>query len=290
VVRLCQAELRSRRFLDFSAQISYNEYMASDKLKEAESADVRTRRSEEMGGLAKGLAIIEAFSSRQAQLTITDAARATGTTPAAARRCLLTLESLGYVSHDGHFFRPTPRMARLGATYNATSLPMLAQACLASVRDQLDESCSLAVLDGANVAFIARAESQRIVSAAVRLGAQLPAYSSASGRVLLAEFSEAELDAYLGECRPTATTRHALTQISDIRRRIKMAREEGVAFTDEELELGMRTMAVPVRDPGGMVQAAMSVSTFAARTSLTEMREVFQPVLQREAGRLGRML
>lgn len=249
------------------------------------------RRPEGMGGLVKGLAIIEAFGPSRIQLTISDAAKATGTTPAAARRCLLTLESLGYLSHDGKFFRATPRMTRLGAAYAEVSpLPTLAQPCITAVRDELGETSSLAVLDGDSSLFVARAEAIHIVSAGVRVGTRLPAYASASGRVLLGTLSDEELDLHLGGYEPKPSTQNTLVTIADIRRRVEEARVQGASFTDEELELGVRTMAVPVRDPAGRVHAAMTVSASAGRISLAEMRERFLPVLRREAERLGRML
>ncbi|WP_028935977.1 IclR family transcriptional regulator domain-containing protein [Pseudonocardia spinosispora] len=244
-----------------------------------------------MAGLGKGLALIEAFGREHPRLTVADAARATDTTRATARRCLLTLEALGYVVHDGKFFHPTPRMLRLGASFLETSpLPTLAQPHLESARNELAESISLAVLEEDWSVFVARAEAQRIVSTGVRLGARLPAHASATGRVLLAALSDEELDAHLRLCRPRRQTPHTITGKAAIRTRVETARDERMAYTDEELELGMRTMAVPVADARGTVRAAMSVSTFAARVTLDEMREQFLPVLRVHADRVGRML
>ncbi len=244
-----------------------------------------------MAGLAKGLAVIEAFGPNQTQLTVTEAARAIQATPAAARRCLLTLESLGYLTYDGKYFRPTPRMVRLGAAYLATSpLPLLAQPHVLAARDELDESVSLAVLEDEWVVFVARAEVERIVSTGVRLGARLPAHASASGRVLLAGLPNDELEAHLKRCKPKRTTPHTLVKVSELRERVLQARTDGAAFTDEELELGMRSMAVPIRDGRGHPVAALSVSAFAARVSLVQMRTEFVPVLQRHAAGLGRVL
>ncbi|WP_220040204.1 IclR family transcriptional regulator domain-containing protein [Nonomuraea aridisoli] len=248
-------------------------------------------RREVMGGLAKGLAIIEAFDLRHPQLTVSGAAAATGISPAAARRCLLTLEELGYLSYDGKYFRPTPRMMRLSASYaNTSSLPALAQPCLVAVRDELDESASLAVLEDGHALFIARAEATRIVSAGVRVGARLPAYASSTGRVMLASLPPQELEDYLRTCHPRPTTANTPTTIAEIRARIQSAHDEEFAVTEEELEPGVLTVAVPVRDNLGRVHAAMSVSTSTARASLDVVREKFLPVIRREAARLGRML
>ena len=250
-----------------------------------------SRRHEGMGGLAKGLAILELFGANRTQVTVSEAAVQTGTTPAAARRCLLTLMAGGYLSHDGKYFKPTPRVLRLTAAYSATAtLPGLAIPFLVSARDCLAESVSLAVLDGSDALFVARAESDRIVSAGVRVGATLPAHASATGRVLLASLSDEELDTHLRTCRPLPTTTHTLTTVASIRDRVRQVRLDGVAYTDEELELGLRTMAIPVQDSQGRTHAAMSVSSLAVRVTLEDMARNFLPVLQLEASRLGNML
>ncbi|MGY1703725.1 IclR family transcriptional regulator C-terminal domain-containing protein [Geodermatophilus sp. SYSU D00697] len=251
----------------------------------------RPRAAEGMGGLAKGLAIIEAFGASRTQLSISEAAQVTGTTPASARRCLLTLEQLGYLSFDGKFFRPTPRMVRLGAAYLETApLPLLARPHVIAAREELGESVSLAVLESDESVFVARADAERVVSAGVRLGARLPAHASATGRVLLAGLPDDEVDALLARAALRSTTPNTLTSTDAIRARVQRAREEGVAYTDEELELGIRTMAVPVRDSSGRVVAAMSAAAFASRVTLEDMQATFLPVLRRHADRLGRML
>lgn len=276
--------------LDERSIFSYNERMDRTQ-NPAPVGTGAAARSEGMGGLAKGLSIIEAFGPATPQLTVSAAAASSSTTPAAARRCLLTLVELGYLSYDGKYFRPTPRMMRLAAAYSETApLPVLARPRLMAVRDELDESASIAVLDGDRSLFVARAESARIVSAGVRVGASLPAHASATGRVLLAALTDEELDDHLRRAQPQRTTPHTLVTVADIRSRVHRARVEGVSYTDEELELGMRTMAVPVVDAAGRTQAAMSVSAFTARVSREEMEGRFLDVLRREAARLGKML
>ncbi len=251
----------------------------------------KPRLGEGMAGLAKGLAVIEAFGGAQSRLTIADAARETGVTRAAARRCLLTLVDLGYLIHDGKYFFPAPRLLRLGFSYlEAAPLPQLAQPYLVAARKATGESISLAVLEDGWAVFVARAEAERIVSTGVRLGARLPACASATGRVLLAGLADAALEEYLGDCRPVRTTPNTLLDRAEIRHRILSARREDVAFTDEELELGLRSMAVPVKDARGRILAAMSVSAFAARVTIDDMRRGFLPVLKAAAVKLGRML
>jgi IclR family pca regulon transcriptional regulator len=224
-------------------------------------------------------------------MSVTDAARATDTTPATARRCLLTLEAMGYLSHDGKYFTPTPRMVRLGAAYLETSpLPLLAQPHVVAARDELGESVSLAVLDGGHALFVARAEVTRIVSTGVRLGARLPAHASATGRVLMAGLPDEAVDELLRRSQPERTTPGTVVSVDEIRERVLRARDEGMAVTDEELEVGMRSLAVPVRDNRGRTHAAMSVAAFTARVSLEDMRASYAPVLLRHAARLGQKL
>jgi IclR family pca regulon transcriptional regulator len=249
------------------------------------------RAAEGMAGLAKGLAIIEAFGPDRRELTVSDAAKAVSISPAAARRCLLTLTALGYLHHDGRMFRPTPRMMRLGDAYlSGSTMAALAQSYAEGGRDVLDEAVSVAIYDDGSALFIARAPVQRIVSLGVRLGSRLPAHASATGRVLLAGMPAEEREAYLRGCHPKATTPHTLTRISDIRERIYKAAADGYALTDEELELGMRTLAVPVTDSSGRIRAAMSSSAFTIRISLEDMLAKHLPVLRNQSALLGRTL
>ncbi|WP_416978890.1 IclR family transcriptional regulator domain-containing protein [Streptomyces sp. T028] len=248
-------------------------------------------RQEVMGGLAKGLAILEAFSPLRPRLTVTEASQASGTTPAAARRCLLTLMELGYLSHDGKYYTPTPRVMRLTAAWTATAvLPSLAQPRLVAVRDELGQSASLAVLEGGQSLFVARAEATRIVSAGVRLGATLPLLGSATGRILLSGWPNEQVEELIATAPVERKTPRTVVDPVELLARVEEARREGVAYTDEELDLGVRTMAVPVRDIAGVLHGAMSVSAFAAQVSIAKMRKEYWPVLDREAKRLGRML
>ncbi|WP_422678094.1 IclR family transcriptional regulator domain-containing protein [Blastococcus brunescens] len=168
--------------------------------------------------------------------------------------------------------------------------PLLAQPHVLAAREELGESVSLAVLESDEAVFVARADAQRIVSAGVRLGARLPAHASATGRVLLAGLPDDQVDAVLERADLRASTPNTLTSVAEIRERVRRARTEQMAYTDEELELGMRTMAVPVRDSQGRVRAAMSVAAFTARISLPAMKATFAPILREHAERLGRML
>lgn len=251
----------------------------------------RPRAGEAMGGLAKGMAILEAFASGRPRLRIADAAAATGTTRAAARRCLRTLVELGYVQQDGVNFCPTPRLVRLASSYlDADPLPALARPHLRAASDELGESVSIAVLDDGTSLFVARAEAAHIVLASVRVGSALPACGSATGRVLLAGLRDDEVDHHLETCQPVVRTPMTVVDKGALRSLVLAARRNGYACTDEELELAMRSVAVPVLDSRGHTRAALSSSAFSVRSSLQTMINTFVPVLTRHAGAIGRML
>jgi IclR family pca regulon transcriptional regulator len=244
------------------------------------------RRAEGMGGLAKGLAIIEALATRGLQSSA-DAARASHSTRAAARRCLLTLAELGYVERVGREFRPLPRLRNLGRGGNLRDrLIEAGQPILNLGRDQLGESLSLAVLDGDAALFIARAEAEHIISTGVRIGARLPAYCSATGRVLLGRLSDNELRALLGKKTFPQRTPKTLTKPAAILREIAKVRDAGFSMSDEELELGMRSLAVPVHDTAGHLVAALSVSTYSARIRRHLLLKRFLSVVRQCAAQL----
>jgi IclR family transcriptional regulator, pca regulon regulatory protein len=233
-----------------------------------------------MGGLAKGLAIIESFAAHEV-MSVVDAARASGATRAAARRRLLTLNELGYVEHYGREFRPLERLRRLGGTTTKRErLARLAQPLLARARDELNESVSLAVLESQTTLFIARAEAEHIVSTGVRIAPNLPSYCSATGRVLLSQFSDKEVLKRLGRKRLPARTSTTLTKPSEIVKEIRSVREKGYAIGDEELEVGLRSLAVPVAGSTGEIVAAVSVSASSARVRAIDLGKRFFQILQ----------
>ena len=248
------------------------------------------RAVEGMAGLAKGLAVIEAFETASSPLTVSEAARLAGITRATARRCLLTLAELGYLTHDGKHFRPTLRMLRLGGAYvSIARLPVLAHPYLAQVRDALSESVSLAVWDDGWSVVVDRAESGWMRAGGVRIGARLPAYCSATGRVLLAALSDGEIAAVLDRLPLQPLTPRTVTDPSGIIAGVAAVRRDGYSIVDEEVVLGMRTLAVPVRDSRGGTVAALSVNGSSAQLCVDRLRDEFLPVLLEAATKLGRM-
>src|SRR6201996_9197475 len=227
------------------------------------------RVPEGMGGLAKGLAIIEAFSPNRTRMTVSEAAQSSGTSRASARRCLLTLTELGYLEFDGKFFRPQPRLLALSAAYSGTrSLPQIAQPFLTAARNELHESISLAVLDRDAALFVARAEAERLVTTGISVGTRIDLYCSATGRVLLSGWDDKRLDAYLDRIRIDARTKYSMVKKSALRDAVRKAVAARYATTDQELEIGLRSIAVPVIDSRGSIVGAMSASASSARISM----------------------
>ncbi|WEX09681.1 IclR family transcriptional regulator C-terminal domain-containing protein [Chelativorans sp. AA-79] len=250
---------------------------------ESSSAAGRQQSREQMAGLAKGLAIIELFDGIRSRLTAAEAARATGTSRATARRCLLTLEELGYVARgEEQSFVPCARMSRLGRGYTPpASLGEAAQPLLERLRDDLEEPAALSVLEGTDVLIVARAESARIVTTGVRAGGRLPVYCSATGRVLTGEYTRDRLERLLSHVKLAPLTPKTCISVAEFVRLTERARAEGVAYCDEEIEMGMRSMAIPVHGPDGRIKYALSMSTSSARTSLSEMEQRYLPILRR---------
>lgn len=256
----------------------------------ADLADSVTDRDESpsdpnfMTSLARGLAVIRAFTERSPNLTIADIAKIAGLPRAAARRCLLTLMQLGYVGTDGRTFFLKPKILALGYSFlSSAPLATILDPLIEQVSGALQESSSAAVLDEDEVVYIARAATKRIMSVGLNVGSRLPAYCTSMGRVLLAHLPEAELDAYFGRVDLKAYTERTITNPDVLRREFERVRERGFALVDQELELGLRSVAVPVRTASGTVVAAINASTQAARVTCPEMEARFLPPLQRAA-------
>ncbi len=229
--------------------------------------------------LERGLAVIRALSAADPQ-TLSDVARTTGLSRAAARRFLLTLEQLGYVAQQHGRFALTPRVLELGYAYlSSLTLPEVAQPHLARLVERVHESSSVSVLDGADVVYVAREPTRRIMTVAINVGTRFPAHATSMGRVLLAALDTAARERILGGVRfepitpATITTRAALDEELD-----RIARE-GYALVDQELEAGLRSIAAPIHDPAGVVVAAINVSVHASTMTPAEMRERLLPPL-----------
>lgn len=233
-------------------------------------------------GLEKGLLIIEAFGISNKPLTLSEAAEITGHSRASARRSLLTLKRLGYVEGDGKLFWLAPRVLRLGHAYlTSTALARTMQPTLEAISERTHESSSFAVLDGTDVVFVARAATRRSLSNGLGLGSRLPAYSSATGRVLLADLPHEEALRRLNRTALTPLTPHTRISIPEIMALLDDVRKRGYAVCDEELELGVRSLAVPIREGRGRMIGSMSIVSAASRRTLDNMIERLLPELER---------
>ncbi|MFD5628588.1 IclR family transcriptional regulator C-terminal domain-containing protein [Streptomyces sp. NPDC127072] len=231
--------------------------------------------------LARGLTVITSFGEGRAELTLTEVAQATGLARATARRALITLEHLGYVTAHDRVFRLTPRVLGLGfPPLSRTTLPDIAVPHLTELSHRLHESTSLAVLAGDEVQYTARVATSRVMSVNVVVGTRLPAYATSLGRVLLAD----RPDARLPELLPL--TPRTITDPALLRAELDRVREAGYALADEELEEGLRAVAVPVRDRGGRVVAAVNVALHSSRRTAEECVRDILPELYATASRV----
>ncbi|HEY1721196.1 MAG TPA: IclR family transcriptional regulator C-terminal domain-containing protein [Magnetospirillaceae bacterium] len=243
-----------------------------------------------IAGLEKGLAVIEAFDETRPRLSVSDVARITGLTRAAARRYLLTLTKLDYAAFDGKFFSLMPRILRLGHAYlSSTGLPAMVQPYLEQISAATQESCSSAILDDTEIVYIARAATRRIMSIGLAVGTRLPAYCTSLGRILLADLTTEALDRYFSHVELKALTPKTKATRAEIVAALEDARTKGYSLVDEELELGLRSMSVPVYDKRGVMVAAINVSAQAGRASVDAMVSNMLPHLKAAQDALRRV-
>jgi IclR family transcriptional regulator, pca regulon regulatory protein len=254
----------------------------------AEASDgVQARDSDFVQSLDRGLAVIRAFGPDRERLSLSEVARATGLTRAAARRFLLTLVKLGYVRNDGREFSLRPRVLELGYAYlSGIALPEVAMPHLEEISAKLHESSSISVLDGQNIVYVARVPTKRIMTVVISVGTKFPAYATSMGRVLLAGLSEADLERYLAEAELEPFTANTVTDRGRLREIVHEARQQGYAIVDQELEEGLRALAAPIRDSSGAVAAAINVSAHASRLSPEAMRAELLPSLLETASQI----
>lgn len=246
-----------------------------------------------MTSLARGLAVIRGFTQQKRSLTISQLSHRTGIPRAAVRRCLYTLSRLGYVAaEDGKNFALQPKILGLGHAYlSSTTLASSAQPLLDRVSDLLHESSSIALLDADEILYVARSSTtRRIMSVDLGIGTRLPAYCTSMGRVLLAFMPPADLDGYFARVKLVAHTNRTVIAPDRIRAELAQVVRTDHAIVDQELELGLRSIAVPVRNLAGRVVAAMNIGTQASRVTVAELEKRFLPELKLAALELGSTL
>lgn len=234
-----------------------------------------------VGSLGKGLAVMEILAVHPSGMTLTEMATKAGMTRAGARRFLLTLVDSGYAIQDDRLFRLSPRLLTMARTWlQGASLWTYAEPFLRAVATRFNESSSAAVLSGDDIVYVARIPGRHILSVALHVGTRLPAWCTSMGRVLLADLPPAELRALLASAKIIAHTPKSITDPVELEREIGRVSRQGFAIIDEELELGLRSIAVPVRDRSGRVAAAINISTQSSRFSPAEMKTQILPALQ----------
>jgi IclR family transcriptional regulator, pca regulon regulatory protein len=237
-----------------------------------------TAAGERLQGLERGLAVIQAFSHDTPAMTLSEVARRTDITRATARRILLTLESLGFVRSDGRDFSLSPRVLSLGWAYlSSLNLWEIAQPFMEELSAEMRETCSATTLDLPDIVFVARVPARRIMMMSLGVGGRLPAYATAMGRVLLAGLPDEQVAAHLAETPLEALTHRTATDPARLRAIVSAVREQGFSLVDEELELGLRSLSVPLRGPDGVPVAALNLCAAAARVSVADMHARFLP-------------
>lgn len=248
-------------------------------------------RTDVIASLGKGLAVLESFGAEHPRQSIAEVALATGLDRATARRCLLTLHQLGYAEYDGKFFTLTPRVLRLGlGALAALPLAQMVQPWLDQLSDQIGQSCSVAILDGTDIVYLARAAQRRVMSVGLMPGSRLPAHCTSMGRVLLAALQPDRARALVEASDLSPRTRHSLTDPDEILAEIARVRSQGWALNDQEVEIGLRSLAVPVRNGKGRVVAALNTGMAALQQEAATVVATYLPALLRVQDGLRRVL
>ncbi|TNC45254.1 IclR family transcriptional regulator domain-containing protein [Mumia zhuanghuii] len=241
--------------------------------------------------LQRGLAVIRAFDAEHARMTLSEVAKQTGLTRATARRFLHTLVSLGYTDTDGREFWLRPRVLELGYAYlSSTSLPDIATPHLKHLTDTVDESSSVSMLDGTDIVYVARVPTRRLMTVAISVGTRFPAYATSMGRVLLAGLDRDERDRVLDAAELVALTPGTITSRARLDEVLDRVAAQGWALVDQELEVGLRSIAAPIHDAHGTVIAAANISMSATQGTVAEAQEHLLPPLLETASQIDRDL
>lgn len=244
-----------------------------------------------VASLAKGLRVAACFGTEHPRLSIADAASMTGLDRATARRCLLTLHAEGYADYDGKYFTLTPQILRLGVSALASMpLPQIVQPWLDQLTEQIEQSCSVSILDESEIVYLARAAQKRVMSIGLMPGSRLPAYCTSMGRVLLAALPQDRARHLIEITDLTPRTPFSLTDPEAIMEQVSEAREAGYALIDQEVELGLRSIAVPLFNARGDVVAALNTGMAVTQDDASSLVDMYLPALLRVQAGLQRVL
>ncbi|ASL47879.1 Pca regulon regulatory protein [Burkholderia sp. AD24] len=237
---------------------------------------------------ARGLSVIRAFDAEHPKLSLAEVAEAVGISRASARRLLATLVHLGYMHADGRTFSLSPKVMQLGYAYlSGQTLTEIVEHYVVDVAEKTGESCSVCVLDDTDVVYIGRASTKKIMSINLSVGTRLPAWATATGRVLLGALDESERNERLARSEIAAHTDTTRTSVDDLIKAISEAQRDGYAFTSQELEAGLTAVAVPLKDKSGRILAAMNVAGHVHRNSREKMLNEHLQVLQLAANEIN---
>jgi IclR family pca regulon transcriptional regulator len=262
---------------------------AGPKATPSAALDVYTGDPNFMTSLARGLVVIQAFTQQSPQMTISQLSIKTGLSRAAVRRCLYTLTKLGFAgAEDGSRYSLRPRMLTLSHTYTTSNtLSTAAQPILERMSAALRESFSVATLDGEDIVYIARTQVNRVMAVDLHIGSRLPAYCTSMGRILLAYLPAEQLEQYLTKVNLVPHTTRTITSVEKLRLALRNIRRNGYAICDQEYEVGLRSLAVPVYSSSGRVVATLNLSGSAPRLSVLEMQSRYLTPLRNAAGELS---
>jgi IclR family transcriptional regulator, pca regulon regulatory protein len=248
-------------------------------------------RRDYVQSIERALLVINAFTDTGPLLSLSALATSTGLSRPTVRRILLTLQQLGYVRAEGTAYGLTPRVLALGYAYlSSLNLPALAQPVMEALTEELGEGTSLATLDQTEVVYINRVQRHRITSINLAVGTRLPAHATSMGHVLLADLGPQALERYFAAAQLRALTERTLTSRSALVERFELVRRRGWAAVDQELEIGRRSAAAPVRDAGGKVVAALSLSSGTSDRSMADLIDTCVPALVAAAGKISAAL
>ncbi|WP_213290692.1 IclR family transcriptional regulator C-terminal domain-containing protein [Bradyrhizobium sp. sGM-13] len=260
------------------------------KLKRAADADNRGA-TDFIESLDRGLRVLEIFGGSRQPMTLSDLAKAAELPRATARRILFTLERAGFVACDGKLFRLTPRVLVLASSYLASNhVVSVLQPALDRLSSEAQEISSVAILDGNDVVFVARASPTRIFSSGIDIGYRLPAFCTSVGRVLLSRLADDEVDAALDRMELAPLTPFTVTDRKQLLKTIVADRAQGYSLVHREAEPGFRSVSVPVRRYDGAIIAAINMGAHVDRVSAEEMVEKFLPRLREAAASVKSML
>jgi IclR family pca regulon transcriptional regulator len=259
------------------------------KITPAAALDAYTGDPNFMTSLARGLVVIQAFTQQSPQMTISQLSIKTGLSRAAVRRCLYTLTKLGFAgAEDGSRYSLRPRMLTLSHTYTTSNtLSSAAQPILERMSAALRESFSVATLDGEDIVYIARTQVNRVMAVDLHIGSRLPAYCTSMGRILLAYLPPEQLEHYLAKVNLIPHTTRTVTSVEKLRLALRNIRRNGYAICDQEYEVGLRSIAVPVYSSSGRVVATLNLSGNAPRLSVLEMQSRYLTPLRNAANELS---